>query len=612
MPNYCVLRIKKLKSQKSVEATGAHCLRTQYTPNADSSADAPGVVVGTGNFEHDLQRRYDEVGVHKKRKNGVVALEIVMSASAGFFRPTNPLKYGSYEQDQMVKFTELVVAWVEEVFENKNVVAVVRHLDEGTPHVHALIAPLDSTPTPKGKTRTRQNAKRWTGGFKKMSALQTSFANKMEPLGLVRGIAGSRASYQQVKKHYGALHVGVSPVPTPSVSTPPLTVRQSNREGWATQESERLAAEQKDVVERLAVQAQLGVNAQRRSDEMAATASYAQQQLRALETRLRDIELEGVARELGLTRSKIDKHKWKGPGFEITVTGQQYNDHCNNVGGGGAIGLVKYCMGIDDYLQAVAWLVDRYGDEAAERSIASFAKTYVATAKNNRNPYQPPVQSSAFEDWGKVREYLIGKRAMNGSVIDYLHDKGMIYAAVSKGPVSCVFKAIRENCAEIMGIGVDDYKGLAPGSSPSIGGFRVVRNKEKSDVRNVPLVIVSSAIEVLSFWEICDYDCEIISTCGCEPGADFIHDAIQKGRVVVVGCNSDDSGRGIYQELTNYYSSSKSARFIKTQFPPSQYDDWNDCLRALKNEYIATEKKGEINAETEGNDTSSFDLQGLR
>ena len=354
MPNYCVLRIKKLKSKKAVKSACAHCLRTQPTPNADSGARSPKVIIGTGEFWDDLEMRYEEVGIVKKRKNGVVALEIIMSASANLFRPDDALKYGHYDQEIVEKFNTHAISWVEEKFGEKNNVAAVCHLDEGTPHLHVLIAPLDATPTPAGKKRIRANAKRWTGGPGKMRGLQTSFARKMEPLGLVRGVASKRASHQIVKKYYGALYADVSLVPSPKVNAPPASIRKSSREQWASQESERLAAEQKEAMERLIVQAQLGVNAQRRADAMAATASHEQQQHHAMAQLLRDVRLDRVVADLGLIRSKEDRHKWKGPGLVITIMAQKFYDHHNNRGGGGAIDLVMHCLD-DEYLQALVF-----------------------------------------------------------------------------------------------------------------------------------------------------------------------------------------------------------------------------------------------------------------
>ena len=64
------------------------------------------------------------------------------------------------------------------------VVAEWVHLDERSPHLHAVVVPLHEG---------RLNARHFFGGAKKLEALQDEFASLMQPLGLVRGVRGSDA-----------------------------------------------------------------------------------------------------------------------------------------------------------------------------------------------------------------------------------------------------------------------------------------------------------------------------------------------------------------------------------------------------------------------------------
>ncbi|MBD2766574.1 plasmid recombination protein [Hymenobacter sp. BT664] len=71
----------------------------------------------------------------------------------------------------------------------------VLHLDEQTPHIHATVVPIDAA----GKL----NCRAMLGDRQKMRSMQTSFAAQLAPLGLQRGVEGSQAQDQEVKRFYG-------------------------------------------------------------------------------------------------------------------------------------------------------------------------------------------------------------------------------------------------------------------------------------------------------------------------------------------------------------------------------------------------------------------------
>ncbi len=286
---------------------------------------------------------------------------------------------------------------------------------------------------------------------------------------------------------------------------------------------------------------------------------------------------------------------WRGPSMAININDSKYFDHKQNKGGGGSIDLVMHTQDCD-FRQALSWLADRYGDDAAASSVASSARNYVKKAKLTRKPYSPPEPSSDLDDWQAVRAYLVGERAINSYLVDFYHDNGVLYASRYKGHVNSVFLSSTGNCAEIQGITGKRYKGLAPGSRPTQGGFRVIRNQAKSQQKDLPLVLAESAIEALSFAEICDYDCEIISTCGCKPDADFLFKAILQNRKVIVAYNNDDAGEKAYSDLLINYKNNNSS--IKKRFPDKSCNDWNDLLQLSKGKissYEAVKSKTEEN-----------------
>jgi len=87
--------------------------------------------------------------------------------------------------------------WLEQEFGKKNLVKLYLHMDETTPHLHAVVIPID----PKGKL----NCRHFLGGADKLSALQDRYAEAMKPHGLERGNKGSKARHQSVKQFYSLI-----------------------------------------------------------------------------------------------------------------------------------------------------------------------------------------------------------------------------------------------------------------------------------------------------------------------------------------------------------------------------------------------------------------------
>ncbi|MFX7117508.1 plasmid recombination protein, partial [Acinetobacter baumannii] len=71
------------------------------------------------------------------------------------------------------------------------------HMDEKTPHIEAYVMPFDK--------RNRLNCRSFLGGAKKLTELQTEYANAMAPMGLTRGMKGSPATHTTVKQFYALI-----------------------------------------------------------------------------------------------------------------------------------------------------------------------------------------------------------------------------------------------------------------------------------------------------------------------------------------------------------------------------------------------------------------------
>lgn len=131
---------------------------------------------------------------HNLRKNAVLAMDVLVSF------PREDLD--TVDLDTWKKEN---VRWLKETFnrnseENgENVISVVYHGDEnGSVHCHALVLPI----TEEG----RFCASEFTGTRQNMRDLQNSYGKAMEGLGLKRGVKGSTAKHQDIKKFYAKLN----------------------------------------------------------------------------------------------------------------------------------------------------------------------------------------------------------------------------------------------------------------------------------------------------------------------------------------------------------------------------------------------------------------------
>lgn len=194
MPNFAIMRSKKLKSLGSVASSLKHTYRERETPNADPEKlrDNDFQNQNTNAVMGALRDRLPE----KYRKDAVVAVEYLCTASPSWWETASPA--------QQADFFERSKNWLQDKYGADNVLATVIHRDETTPHMSAFVVPK----TADG----RLSAKEFIGNRTQMSKDQTSFADKMADLGLERGIEGSKARHQTIQKHYANLNKPIQPL----------------------------------------------------------------------------------------------------------------------------------------------------------------------------------------------------------------------------------------------------------------------------------------------------------------------------------------------------------------------------------------------------------------
>lgn len=210
---YIILRTAKQKTKGNIATLGQHLQRTRDTPNADPELTHQNEILrGSADLLADVDSRLAELEEvnGKPRKNAVLCIEHLIAVSPDFLhffkedgnyspRPTAEttswlLPMSQVDEDRLNGLVDHTLAWLDKTYGRENVVNVQLHLDESSPHFHATVVPVDE--------RGKLNCRAFLGGREKMRAMQTSIAEEMAPLGLIRGVEGSKAHHQEVKRFY--------------------------------------------------------------------------------------------------------------------------------------------------------------------------------------------------------------------------------------------------------------------------------------------------------------------------------------------------------------------------------------------------------------------------
>ena len=215
---YAIMRFGRIK-RTGLAHTYRHNSREDMPPNADPARTAMNrELIGSGGttyrdlFEDvrsEMLIESPDFGKRKIRSDAAYGLEVLMTFSS------------CTDGVDLEKWIQRNVEWLNEAFNPpgreayvhdydgtkktihlNNVRSVILHQDEGIPHLHAFIIPVDE----KGVL----NASYYIGGMQRCSRLQASYAEKMHPLGLERGEERSPASHKDIGRYHNRINKAVS------------------------------------------------------------------------------------------------------------------------------------------------------------------------------------------------------------------------------------------------------------------------------------------------------------------------------------------------------------------------------------------------------------------
>lgn len=572
---YAIYRTAKIKTHSQIVASAHHMTRAVDTPNADPDrAHLNRVLIGGDDPAADVMRLLPAVGQRDphtdkvlRRTNSVLAIEILIT--------TSPEWWAEATEPQKIAWEVESVGWLKAEYGDANVAHLRLHGDETTPHITGYVVPLD--PETGGL-----NCRRWIGEKKQLRDQQTAYALAVEHLGLQRGVRGSTATHEAVRRVYGAINGQQQDVKVPV--PPKMTM---SPEAWAKEASTQMLKDLEPTFARAAFAdtertRRKGAEAQTSRERGRADRAEADRdRQKAVADRMRALPISDVLDALGLVPDPKDKAKWTGDGYIISAGQKEkagkWFDHASDCGRGGAIDLVAHVLKTD-FKGALSWLASHFGEaEATATLTASYhatARRDVRDAVKERDPFTPPAPAAGH--WPHVRQWLIEVRSLPERYVDQLHERGDVYADDRR---NAVFLARDPETDKVVGaelkgtIAMVDggrFAGLAHGSKKDAGGFRL-----GSVALAKAVYLVESAIDAISLYTLRRIEGEanfaVVSTAGVRGTVPSFLDRLKEGVARICAFDNDKAGNT---------SAAKLEKVGWDRLRPDAHD-WNDDLTAL-------------------------------
>jgi hypothetical protein len=460
-PAFSVFRMQKMHSHGDIAGIYAEQARLFDVENADPDRLSDNVWIKRPPDDDAVAAVMAEIGDATVRKNAVIAVMALITASPTYFRPDDVSRSGYWDPDRLKDWRSVMEPWIAKRF--PHAVSVVLHLDESSPHYQIIDVPLDE--------KRRLNCRGKYGGENRGTTLrkwQDDIAQAMEPLGIQRGIKGSTAKNTKVRDWYGQLGRPTPELPPPPDPLPPATFAENlsfgapaaRREEVERQYINQRKKRQRALIEQneaLKAKANLYDLAEKQRKDAIATAAVAQTRADTAERdrdaaraaareqadRLRSIDPSVVLRDLygaELERGSHERHQSRkyitASGQKIGVTGPLWVHQSSGKGGKSAIDLVMTLDNVN-FKSAIQILSDRFDHGQIARDLTARAEEraakVVASALDAPPPPHPEPES---RHWARVRTWLTSVRQMPGDLVDRLHAAGLVYAG---GMANAVF-----------------------------------------------------------------------------------------------------------------------------------------------------------------------------
>ena len=184
-----------------------HNNRTYDSPHCDPDITPHNHhIIGSGDTQRDFEELCIKHGIDPDKpcaqKNQVYAFDAIFAASGEHWIRDETTTHG-WNQEQLDQFIDGVKAFIDKEFPDK-CFSLEMHLDESSPHMHAMIAPITERLDKKtGEMKHVMSYNEVMGGSKfRMTELQDSYYECMKDQGFDRGVKGSKAKHVKPADYY--------------------------------------------------------------------------------------------------------------------------------------------------------------------------------------------------------------------------------------------------------------------------------------------------------------------------------------------------------------------------------------------------------------------------
>ena len=184
-PQFAILRVEKIKSFGELRARGKHNRRDTERGVEHCDRAKPPISLhkrpeATPEAAWDARAKRAGLDRSGVRKNGVVAIEWLATASPEFFKGKSPKQVAEWAQDSLAHIEKQAGG-------PQNILSAHLHMDESTPHIQIISIPL-AVKMVRGKSQRRLTAKDFIGGPRdRLVQLQDEYHAAVAHHGLERG-----------------------------------------------------------------------------------------------------------------------------------------------------------------------------------------------------------------------------------------------------------------------------------------------------------------------------------------------------------------------------------------------------------------------------------------
>lgn len=574
---YAVIRIQKIKSRGALTCLDRHNRRDpeHITKNVDQSRMHLNTrVIGhpIESIEASVMARLDGL---KLRKNGVLATEMILSASAEYFNQGD----ASERAARLDSWVSENRAWLVEQF-GEMVVSADLHLDETTPHLHVVIAHI-----PSGEYSFNQV---FGGSRDALRRLQNGYAQSMVALGIDRGIPkNTKADHSGLSQFYSAVNSKIEGlpkiVPKPSVLRPEgggffSTKPNPKQAKWDVQ----MEAHKKSVLEyrnfcarelpKLHKKAIAAEQMSKRAETEIAESQKMKQEYSGFKEKaesLRELPLDQVLIELGATESLTSHvgHKSREfilpDGTKIGMTGQLWVEQASGTGGQGAIDLVMRLDGVG-FKGAVQRLASGFPTDDLVRQVAA-VRAAGATQEVEAIMLEPPTLPER-------------DRSKDSAIVEYLCERGIssdwAQRFVADG---IIFGDARSNAVFRRVGGGAFIRGMHGGAKNTykrtlggklFGALELAGDKSK-------VVICEGPIDALALKTMYP-DSYVVAVGGnlIDPSDPILERVLGEAKEIMGSFDNDSKGKELLDKLTAKYG-----KKVRPNLPPDINMDWSQKLK---------------------------------